>query len=618
MRYKSPVFAAILSVVLLFSVSEAQVISLNVDASEITRRIIHAQMTFPEAEGEFAVLYPKWIPGHHRPAGPIDDLVGIMPSVDGQPIKWHRDNLDMYRLVFSIPKGRKGLKLNIDFICSPESAGASVTDRLAMIVWNKLLLYPDGGRMDEVMFAPSITLPDGWKYGSALQPESPLAGNKVSFQAVSLERLIDSPILCGANYRQVDITPDGMVPHYIEIFADNPEDLKISESQIAAHTKMVSEARAMFGVRHYNRYHFLLALSDNIAIYGLEHHESSDDRGPENHFTDKDAYTGWCHLLPHEYIHSWNGKYRRPDGMYTPDYHQPKDTNLLWVYEGLTTYYTFVLTSRSGFWDEGIDRQSVACTANWVENRRGREWLPLKGTTDAAPFLYSARTDWANWRRGVDFYREGALLWLEIDCRIRTLTGGKKTLDDFSREFFGGGDSGPMVKPYTFDDVISALNDIAAFDWEKLIRSRIESTGENAIPDGIELSGWQLSYTDKKEDFIRIDENGGADLSGSLGVEVMKDGVVYDIVPGKAADRAGLASGVKIIAVDGRAFSPAVIDQAVKLTAGDKSSVELITERDGFYKTVTVEYSGGLKYPTLTRIEGTPDILSEIFKPLTK
>ena len=618
MRFKMPVMSAYMLMLLLFSISSAQVITLNVDASELTRRIIHAEMTFPEARGEFAVLYPKWIPGHHRPAGPIEDLTGIIPSVDGQPVDWRRDNLDMYRLIFSIPEGSKGLNLKIDFICYPESDGASVTEQLAMIVWNKLLLYPDGGRMDEVMFAPSITIPDGWKYASALQAASPLSGNSVSFETVTLERLIDSPLLCGAHYRQVDITPPGMVPHYVDIFADNPEDLEINESQIAAHTKMVSEARALFGVRHYNQYRFLLALSDNIAIYGLEHHESSDDRGPENHFTDKRAYTGWCALLPHEYIHSWNGKFRRPEGMHTPDYHQPKDTNLLWVYEGLTTYYTFVLTSRSGFWEEGTDRQALAYTADWVDNRRGRDWLPLKGTADAAPFLYKARTDWGNWRRGVDFYKEGALLWLEIDARIRALTKGKKTLDDFSRKFFGGGDSGPLVKPYTLEDVVGGLNGVAPFDWKKLILSSIEATGQGAVPPSLEASGWKLTYTENKENYFDIIENGGANLSASLGVQVNKDGTVYDIVPGEASDRAGLASGMKIIAVDGRAFSPEVIEKAVKLTAGDKSSIEFITERGGFYKTLTVKYSGGLKYPTLTRIEGTTDILSEIFKPLTK
>ncbi|MHC4400575.1 MAG: M61 family metallopeptidase [Planctomycetota bacterium] len=599
----------------------AEPIELAVDASEAPRRILHARLAIPATPGAITLLYPKWIPGEHGPTGPITDLAGLKITAGGRAVAWRRDALDTYAIRCEVPDGAKRIDVALDFLSAPPSAsgftaGGSATTRLAVISWNQVLLYPRGRPAGEILYRAELTLPEGWELGTALPIES-RSGRRTSFQPVSLETLIDSPVLCGEHFREVAIGPPDGLPHYLEMAADGPESLRLDPKWKSGCDRLVTEAEALFGARHYDSYRFLLTLSDHTAHFGLEHHESSDNRTPERMLIDEAIRLRWAGLLPHEFIHSWNGKYRRPADMTAPDYQRPLRTDLLWVYEGLTHYLTFVLTTRSGFWTQDQCREHLALVAEWLENRRGRSWRPLSDTAVAAQHLFGARGDWAAWRRGVDFYNEGVLIWLEVDAIIRRQTEGRRSLDDFCRAFFGPPDGPPVVKPYTFDDVVAALRSVAAHDWKKHLAGRVEAVGAPAPLAALERSGWRLAYADAPSGFQQAAEKARkeVDLSASIGLLLREDGTIADVIPGKAADRAGVAPATKLIAVNWRRYSAERLRNAVAATSRDGPAVELLVENGGYFASHKLAYDGGAKYPRLERAAETTDLLTPILSP---
>jgi predicted metalloprotease with PDZ domain len=381
----------------------------------------------------------------------------------------------------------------------------------------------------------------------------------------------------------------------------------------------VREENALFGAHHYRNYHFLLTMSDHVAHFGLEHHESSDNRTGENFLTDADARTAGAELLPHEMVHSWNGKFRRPTGIATPDYQQPMEDELLWVYEGLTDYLGKVLSARSGLQTNVNFRDIFALTAAMLDHRSGREWRSLADTTVAAQLLYDSPVNGVNRRRMVDFYPEGDLIWLEVDTIIRQQTHGKKSLDDFCKKFHGGESGSPKVVPYTFAEVVRGLNDISPYDWKTFFQQRVYDIAPRAPLGGIENSGWRLAYTNELSPMLKIREaqRKYTDMSYSLGVWLGTDGNVNDILPGSPADRAGMAMNAKLVAVNGRAWSTKLLRDAVKSAATNSAPIELLMERDDFYQILKVDYHGGEKYPILERDPAKPDLLSQILQPLT-
>jgi predicted metalloprotease with PDZ domain len=615
-------FLGLLAVLFLpVSVFSQQPIRLRVDATEATRKIYHAELTIPASPGPMNLFYPKWIPGEHAPTGPITDLSGLKISSRGQDLQWKRDSVEMFSFHVTVPPGADSLVVKLDFLSTPDSGGfssaASITSELAVVSWNQLLLYPQGKASDDVQVEAQIRLPADWKFGTAL-PVARVNGDSVEFKTVSLTTLVDSPVLAGRHYREFDLSPGTRPSHYLDVAADSDEALNASADTIAKYRRLVKEAEALFGARHYNSYHFLLALSDQIAHFGLEHHESSDDQTRENYFIDSNSLLVGAPLLPHEYVHSWNGKYRRPDGLATRDFEQPMKGDLLWVYEGLTEYLGWVLTARSGLLTPDQNRQLLAMNAATFDNRAGRSWRSLADTAVAAQLLYDARPDWESSRRGVDFYEEGMLIWLEADTLIRRQTAGRKSLDDFCRVFYGGPSGPPLVKPYSFESLTETLNGIAAYDWKRFFQSRLERVGGGAPLDGIVNGGYRLAYNDHMSEAQRASElirlNTGVEYS--IGLRLNSDGSVIDILPDRPAAKAGIGPGMKVTAVNGRRYSSDVLREAIR-NASTTGSIELLVANGKSISTYRLAYRDGERYPVLER-NGQPPLIDDILRPLTK
>jgi predicted metalloprotease with PDZ domain len=599
-------------------------IEINVDLTEAPRKLFKAHLVIPAEPGKLTLEYPKWIPGEHQPSGPIIDLSGLKFRAGGKPVPWTRDDVDLYSFHLTVPDGVGSLEADLEYLVPGDKggygAGPASTAKLAILNWYLVTLYPKGHPAHDIPVRASLTLPAGWQAGTAL-PIDTKDGNTIRYKTVPLDTFVDSPALCGIHFKEIPIGPKDGPPHFLTLACDSPEGLAISDELTNHYSRLVAEAGALFGARHYRSYRFLVALTDSFGSNAIEHHESSDNRMPERMLIDEQyrkLATAW--VLPHEYVHSWNGKYRRPAGMVTPTLQEPHKTRLLWVYEGLTEYLGYVLAARSGLYAPEMSRENLAQIAEWAKNQTGRTWRPLEDTTTAAPDLYRARGQWGARRRGVDFYDEGALIWLDADTLIREKTDGKKSLDDFCKAFHGGASGPPEVKPYTFEDIVTALNGVVEYDWKGFLEKRVTATAPEPPLDGIARAGWKLTYAKEPSDLLKTleGESKGMDLSASIGLGLGADGVVVDVVPGKAADKAGLGPHMKVVAVNGRRLSPERLKEAVAATAGGKEKLSFLVENGDFFKTLDLDYAGGARYSKLERDPSVPDRLAEIFKPKAK
>jgi predicted metalloprotease with PDZ domain len=608
-------------VVPLHARTDQTTIALSIDAREAPRRLLHSRETIAVRPGPLTLLYPKWIPGEHGPTGPITDIAGLRITAGGKAILWRRDLVEMYAIHCTVPEGSASVEVFFDYLLHPIaegfSAGASSTAHLLVLSWNSVVMYPRDVRPDDISVVATLQLPDEWKYGGSLETNHTGGGTTV-FKQVTLTTLIDSPVLCGKYFRRIDISAEPSVPHAINLASDGDAPLDMSPALIDSYKRLVLETNALFGAHHYDHYDFLYTLSDQVAHFGLEHHQSSDNRLAERSLVDADMRKTGAGLLPHEFVHSWNGKYRRPAGLATGDYSTPMKNDLLWVYEGLTQYLGNILTARSGLRTPEEYVQELALTAAGLDNRPGREWRPLQDAADEAEILYSARRDWDAYRRGVDFYAEGDLVWLETDVIIRAQTHGKKSLDDFCKLFYGGANSGPQVKPYTFDDVVETLAQVAPYDWRTFLTDRLQSVSAHAPLHGITNGGWRLVYRDTMSAMqISIEEvNKILDMRFSLGIEVAEDGRLNDVIPGMPAAQAGLAPVMKLVAVNGRKYTKEVLRDAVRGARNIPAPIDLLVSNGDYFTTFAVNYHGGERSPFLERDGTKPDLLSEIIKPV--
>jgi len=601
----------------------AQPIKVTVDATQAPQKILHAQLQIPVSAGDVKLVLPKWIPGEHGPTGPIADLTGLKFFANGQRLTWRRNLDEMYEFHVTVPQGVTTLEATLDLVmpAPPEgfSSGASATTQLAMLSWNQVVLYTPGRHSDDIPVVASLKLPAGWRYGTAL-PVAGESGGQINFQQVPLTTLVDSPVLAGAHFRRIPLTPEGPIQHYIDQVADGDAALDMPQQTIDQYKRLIAETGALYGARHYREYHFLLTLSDHTAHFGLEHHESSDDRVPERTMVDDDARWLAAGLLPHEMTHSWNGKYRRPKGLATPDYQVPMQGDLLWVYEGLTQYLGDILAPRAGLWTKQQFLDEAAETAAALDHTPGRSWRPLQDTADAAQILYGAQPEFGNWRRGVDYYPEGFLIWLEADTIIRQQTKGQKSINDFCLIFHGGGNTPPQVKTYNFDEVVSTLNQVTPYDWKKFLRDRLDTYGPGAPLGGITNGGWKLVYDDKASEFTRDMEmvRRVVDARFSIGLELDDKGGVHDVIVDSPAWKAGIAPGTVLVAVNGRKFNADLLRDALKAGKGNGPNLELLVMNGDYFKSFTLNYHEGEKYAHLVRDETKQDILSDIIKPIAK
>lgn len=617
-------------------------LTLKVDVTDIERRVFGIHEVIPVKPGPLTLLYPQWLPGNHAPRGPIDGLAGLLINANGRRVEWTRDPLNVYAFHVQVPAGASRLELEFQF-ASPLVSGegrAMVTPEIVGLQWNTVVLYPAGYYASRIVLAPELTLPEGWDFGCALDVDG-RRGSRVQFKHTTLEMLVDSPLFAGRYFRSIVLDPAPSGPPAggptggiavgaassnatvrLDIVADTPASFEIRPEQIAAHRKLVQEAYALFGARHYGHYDLLLALSDHFGDIGLEHHQSSENRRLPGYFTDWDKEAVGRSILPHEFVHSWNGKFRRPAGLATPDFNVPMQNNLLWVYEGLTNYLQGVLAARSGLWSADFTRQAWAyVAANMDRNRPGRTWRDLEDTTHQPIVTARRPLSWLSWQRTEDYYTEGELLWLDVDTKIRELSGGRQSLDDFARGFFGGADGSVGPVPYVFADVVRALNGVAAFDWEKFLTQRLHSHGPGAPLDGLTRGGWRLVYSEASTEYLRglEDQRKAVDFTFSLGfnVSTREYGQLTEVLWGGPGYDAGLTMGTTIIAVNGHEYRPERLREAISVARNTHKPVELIVKNLDRYRVVSIPYYEGLKYPRLERVEKSEERLAAIMKPRT-
>lgn len=606
--------------ILLFGLASAvaqstPTILLTVDATRAPEKLLHTRMLIPVKPGPLTLYYPKWIPGEHDPSGPINNLAGLKFTGNGQTIPWRRDLLDVFTFHLDVPSGVERLEAEFDYT---QPANVSASGKLVVVAWNPDVLYPAGIPAEKIMVGATLRLPAGWNFGTPLPVQS-ASGNEVTFQPVSLVTLVDSPVIAGEYYRAIDITPAGEpIHHEIDLVADSAAALDMTPEMQKGFTNMVAESGKLFGARHYRDYHFLFTLSDHVAHFGLEHHECNDSRLDERALLTADGRREVADLLGHEFVHSWNGKFRRPADLSTPLYEAPMKDDLLWVYEGLTSYWGPLLAARSGLWTPEQYREDLATyAADMGPGRPGRTWRPLQDTADASPGASFGRWVWTNWLRGEDYYPEGDLIWLEVDTLIRDRSQGRKSLEDFARAFYGGPNNGPELKTYTFDELVQALQAVVPYDWAKYFHERLTSTSPEAPLGGIERGGWKVEYTGKPPEAPPYGRGaGGVNALYSLGLSLTADGHVRDSLVGGPAYLAGITQGMKIAAVNDRAYTGDLLHDALKAGTKNHEPLRLLVLNDDYYKTCTIDYHGGERYPHLARVEGKPDLLDEIAKPL--
>ncbi len=599
-------------------------LTLHVDATDLDRRIFRVRETVPVRPGPLTLYHPRWLPGHHGPTGAILQLAGLTIRAGGVPVAWKRDPLDTHAFTLIVPPGANALEIEFQHL-SPvksDSGRVVVTPEMLNLQWNAVLLYPAGHADRRISVKPSLRLPEGWKLGTALEAASQ-DGPLVEFKTVSVETLIDSPVFAGKHFQRIDLDPEaataGRAPVFLDVMAEAPAELAITPEQLAAHRALVMQADRLFGARHYAHYDLLLAISDDLGWIGLEHHQSSENAVDPGYFVEWAKSSVGRDLLAHEYTHSWNGKFRRPADLTTPNTNTPMQDSLLWMYEGQTQFWGSVLAARSGLVPLADARDAIAGDAAWIAGQSGRAWRDLQDTTNE-PIMNArdAGKDWRDWQRGADYYSEMQLVWLEADMLIREGSGGARSLDDFARAFFGAvpgrrdAEFAPLT--YTEADVVAALNRVQPHDWAAFLRERLETHQPGLLLKGLERSGWKLgwsevpnSYTKGYETQRKFDE-----FTYSLGFDVGKKDMLRSVRWNSPAFAAGLTTAVQLIAVDGRAYKAERLKSAITAAKTSKAPIQLLVKDGDNYRTVSIAYSGGLRYPKLERIEGTEDRLTQV------
>lgn len=596
------------------------VIELAVDATDLSRRLYRVRQRMPVQPGPLTLWYPQWIPGNHAPTGPINQFAGLRITGDGHDLPWKRDPLDMYAFQLQVPAGVNQIEIEFQSL-SPTSAAqgrVAMTTALMSVQWSRLLLYPAGYDARKVRFQASLRLPAGWQFGTALRTTHS-EQDLHHFQPLALVELIDSPVYAGRHFRRFDLDPGARVPVHLNVVADAPELLEATPAILAAHRALVQQADRVFGARPFAHYDFLLALSDQFSGIGLEHQQSSENGSFPGYLTGTAPF-GDNYLLPHEYAHSWNGKAVRPSLLWTPHFNTPMQNELLWVYEGQTEFWAWVLAARAGLYTPEQAREVLAANAARIDHRAGRRWRNLQDTVYQGIVDFNdAPQAWESWQRGYDFYDEGALLWLEVDTRLRELSHGKRSLDDFARGFFGGQAGPGEVVRYDFADVVQALQQLQPHDWAAYLRARVDSHGPAAPLEGLARAGWTLVYTEVPNLAIADAEGDGDydDFRYSLGLQIAHDGgSITDVLWDSPAYRAGLARDMQLVAVAGMAYNAERLLRAIDIARKDSQAIELLVKQGDAFRSVRIDYRGGVRHPHLQRIAATPDRLTRLLAPL--
>lgn len=596
-------------------------LKLSVDATDLDRRIFRVRETIPVAgPGPMVLLYPEWLPGSHAPRGQMEKVAGLTITAGGQPVRWVRDPVEVFALHVVVPEGARTLELEFQFLSATaaDQGRVVVSQEMLNLQWNSTAFYPAGWYTRQIPIEASVTLPTGWKFGTALEV-SKADGATTTFKTVSFETLVDSPMFAGLYHRQFDLDPGGRSPVRLQVFADRPDLLEATDEQIGKYRNLVVQADRLYGARPFDHYDILLGLTDRIGGIGLEHHRSTEIVSDPEFFVSWDKFASRRNTIPHEYNHSWDGKFRRPADLWTPDYATPMQGSLLWVYEGQDQYWGFVLGARAGIVTKQETLDAIALTAATYEYRVARQWRPVLDTTNDPVISARKPKGWLSWQRNEDYYSEGQLIWLDVDTLIRERTGGKKSLDDFARAFYGINDGSWVPVTYTFDDVVAALNAVTPYDWAGFLKTRVEGNGPAPL-DGLARGGYRLVWKDKPSAYGKSAEavGKGTDLTYSIGLSLNATGALTAVQWDGPAFKAGLVVGAQIVAVNGETWSSDRLKRIVTLAKDGTSPIELIVKTGEQYRVVRLAWTGGLRYPHLERIEGTPDRLGDILAPRKK
>ena len=602
-------------------------LQLRVDATDVQRHLFTVHERIPVAGGApLLLLYPQWIPGNHSPTGRVDFVAGLTIRSDNAPVAWTRDPVNVFAFHLRPPANATAIDIDFEFTSpiEPSQGRVVMTPDLLNLQWNQVVLYPAGYFARQITIEPTVQLPEGWQFATALERRerspAPLAtattAKVVTFEPVSLETLLDSPIFAGRYAKTFELDSSKGVPVRLNVFADKPESIAPTREQLDAHRALVKQAYALFGSHHYRHYDFLFALTSQLGGIGLEHHESSEDSAVPGYFTDWLRRVDERNVLPHEFAHSWNGKFRRPADLWTPNFNLPMRGSLLWVYEGQTQYWGTVLQARSGLAAREQILDLLAETAAAFDHRVGREWRTLQDTTNDPVMALRRPQPWNTWMRREDYYAEGELIWLDADTLIRQLSHGRRSLDDFARAFFGIADGtvGPIT--YQFDDVVKALQDVQPYDWATFLGQRLDGHGPGAPLDGLARGGYRLIYRESPNDYEQTSDSlgGTVSLNYSLGLTTTGDGRVRAVLWDTPAFKAGIVPGEQITAIGSVAFSGAGLRAAVT-AAKNAKPIELLVKHNDMFRTITLDYRGGLRYPYLERDPAKPALLDEILKP---
>lgn len=596
-------------------------ISIEVDATDIDRRIVSVKQTIPVAgPGPMTLLYPSWLPGNHGPVGPVDDIADLQISANGRALRWVRNTVETNGFQIDVPAGVSSIDVSFKWLTPIDGSQGRVviTDEMLNIQWEKAVLYPAGYYTRQITMRPTLRLPAGWQYGTAMDTES-FQNGLATFAPITLEHFADSPLFAGVHYRQIDLDPGGRSPVRLNVVADTAEMLAATDEHIELHRDLVDQADRLFGARHFNHYDFLLAVTDRLGGIGLEHHRSSENSVDTRYFTARNDTLGDRDLLGHEYVHSWNGKWRRPADQLTPNFNEPLQNSLLWVYEGQTQYWGQVLTTRAALSSKEQALGSWAMTAATYGLSPGRAWRAMQDTTNDPIIAQRRPQPWGSFQRSEDYYSEGALIWLDADTWIREQSGGRRSLDDFAKAFFGVEDGNWDPSPYTFEDIVQALNAVQPNDWATFLRTRLDAVGQDApMPlDGIERGGYRLVFKEEQNSYQKAlyAEFERNDFQYSLGINTNNANRITGVRWGSPAFEAGLTSGWDIVAVNGRTASAKAISDAITASKGNATPIEMMVKKGERFRTIRFDYHDGLRYPHLERIAGTPDRLGDILAP---
>ena len=594
---------------------------IDVNATDTDHRIFSVHETIPVKPGPMYLLYPQWIPGDHEPSGPIDKVAGLMIHANGKVLPWQRDKYNVYAFHIDVPAGVSSIDVDFQFLSSQNRREGPIrmTPEMLDLAWSKVTMYPAGYYARQIMTEPSLTLPAGWKLGSALRVQSQ-QGDTYTFKPIDYVDLVDSPVIAGKYFKRLDLDPGSKLPSiHMDIIADAAKDLVVSPEALKALRNIPAQYHQLYGTFHFNHYDFLFWLSDKMSGKGLEHHRSSEDG------TGADFFTKWSldkphDLLTHEFNHSWDGKYRRPADLWTPNFNVPMGGSLLWVYEGQTQFWGNVMAVRTGLENTKTGLAKLAYTAATYDMGRPGllSWRSVQDTTNDPVIAQRAPLPYRNYQGSEDYYSAGQMIWLAVDAKLRALSHDKRSLDNFASAFFGVDPGAWNINTYNFDAIVSGLNKIESHDWATFLRTRLD--GHQKVTDGIAAEGWKLVYTDKPSSIIKAlmaeHHMHGADLTYSVGFSTSGKGNLRDVRWDGPAYKAGLSPGMTIVAVNGRDFNAGAMEQAVKDAKDNTTPITLLVKNFNEYKTLQIDYHGGLKYPHLVRVEGTPDYLSQLYAPM--